>query len=268
MSLFLVGLFKKLALANYLAFYVERVYDNPKAFGAPALMLARSPSRWQIFFDFSGYTDMARGVARLMGFNLILNFNNPYLATGLGEFWSRWHISLIHVVPRLRLYSAGRQPARALQYLPQPVPDFSALRHLARRGLDLCHLGRLARLGRDDHARTGTLRLLPGAGAAAAQAARRLPVRLLRLDLFPRRIAQRRLADCRPHLHRPLGPTRKFRALMLALLELVWLYQFFYESRLRELLRPVLCGSASRHCMVLYLFLFSSGGGAFIYFQF
>ncbi len=45
-------------------------------------------------FDFSGYTDMARGVARLMGFNLILNFNNPYLATGLGDFWSRWHISL------------------------------------------------------------------------------------------------------------------------------------------------------------------------------
>ena len=41
---------------------------------------------WQIFFDFSGYTDMARGVARMMGFHLILNFNNPYLATGLGDF--------------------------------------------------------------------------------------------------------------------------------------------------------------------------------------
>src|SRR6266705_2237111 len=93
-SLFLVGLFKKLALANYLSFYVERVYDNPKAFGAPALMLATVAFGWQIFFDFSGYTDMARGVAKLMGFNLILNFNNPYLATGLGDFWSRWHISL------------------------------------------------------------------------------------------------------------------------------------------------------------------------------
>jgi D-alanyl-lipoteichoic acid acyltransferase DltB (MBOAT superfamily) len=94
LSLFLVGLFKKVALANYLAFYVERVYDNPKAFGAPALMLATFAFAWQIFFDFSGYTDMARGVARLLGFNLILNFNNPYLATGLGEFWTRWHISL------------------------------------------------------------------------------------------------------------------------------------------------------------------------------
>ena len=93
-SLFLVGLFKKLALANYLSFYVERVYENPGAFGAPALFLATVAFGWQIFFDFSGYTDMARGVAKVMGFNLILNFNNPYLATGLGDFWSRWHISL------------------------------------------------------------------------------------------------------------------------------------------------------------------------------
>src|SRR6266516_4184904 len=93
-SLFLVGLFKKLALANYLSYYVERVYDDHKAFGAPALMLATVAFGWQIFLDFSGYTDMARGVAKLLGFNLILNFNNPYLATGLGEFWSRWHISL------------------------------------------------------------------------------------------------------------------------------------------------------------------------------
>src|SRR6266550_4965750 len=93
-SLFLVGLFKKLALANYLSFYVERVYDNPKAFGAPALILATIAFGWQIYFDFSGYTDMARGIARVMGFHLMLNFNNPYAATGLGDFWARWHISL------------------------------------------------------------------------------------------------------------------------------------------------------------------------------
>ena len=49
---------------------------------------------WQIYCDFSGYTDMARGVAKVMGFNLVLNFRNPYLATGIGEFWTRWHISL------------------------------------------------------------------------------------------------------------------------------------------------------------------------------
>jgi alginate O-acetyltransferase complex protein AlgI len=95
MSLFLVGLFKKLALADYLATYVETVYAAPdEVTGALALILATLAFGWQIYFDFSGYTDMARGVAKMMGFNLMLNFNNPYLADGLGDFWRRWHISL------------------------------------------------------------------------------------------------------------------------------------------------------------------------------
>src|SRR5579884_3392805 len=94
LSLFLVGLFKKVAIANYLAMYVDRVYDNPAGFGATRLALATVAFAWQIFFDFSGYTDMARGVARMMGFHLVHNFNTPYLAAGLGEFWQRWHISL------------------------------------------------------------------------------------------------------------------------------------------------------------------------------
>ncbi|MCP4263365.1 MAG: MBOAT family protein [Planctomycetes bacterium] len=93
-SLFVVGFFKKVALADYLAMYVDKVYDAPEQFHAPALILATFLYAWQIYFDFSGYTDMARGVARMMGFRLMLNFNNPYLATGLGDFWSRWHISL------------------------------------------------------------------------------------------------------------------------------------------------------------------------------
>ncbi len=94
LSLFLVGFFKKVALADYLAKYVDKVYAAPGQFDAPALILATFAFGWQIYFDFSGYTDMARGVARLMGFRLMLNFNNPYVATGLGDFWARWHISL------------------------------------------------------------------------------------------------------------------------------------------------------------------------------
>jgi len=94
LSLFVVGLFKKVALADYLAAYVEPIYATPDRFGAPALLLATFAFAWQIYFDFSGYTDMARGVARMMGFRLMVNFNNPYLATSLGDFWSRWHISL------------------------------------------------------------------------------------------------------------------------------------------------------------------------------
>lgn len=94
LSLFVVGLFKKVALADYLAVYVNQVYDSPGDYQAPALILATFAFAWQICFDFSGYTDMARGIARLMGIRLMLNFNNPYLATGLGDFWRRWHISL------------------------------------------------------------------------------------------------------------------------------------------------------------------------------
>ena len=94
LSLFTLGLFKKVALANYLALYVDRVYAAPQSQSAAALLVATFFFAWQIYFDFSGYTDMARGIARAMGIDLMLNFNKPYLATDLGDFWRRWHISL------------------------------------------------------------------------------------------------------------------------------------------------------------------------------
>src|SRR5262249_42481197 len=94
LSLFLVGFFKKVALADYLARYVDPVFGNPSQYDAPALILAAVAFGWQIYFDFAGYTDMARGIAETMGFRLMLNFNNPYAAAGLGDFWNRWHISL------------------------------------------------------------------------------------------------------------------------------------------------------------------------------
>ncbi len=94
LSLFVIGLFKKLALADYLALYVQRVYDSPASHSGSALVLATVAFGWQIYFDFSGYTDMARGIGRIMGYQFMRNFNHPYLATGLGDFWNRWHISL------------------------------------------------------------------------------------------------------------------------------------------------------------------------------
>jgi D-alanyl-lipoteichoic acid acyltransferase DltB (MBOAT superfamily) len=94
LSLFVVGLFKKIVLADWLALYVDKVYVSPSQHQAPALILATVAFAWQIYFDFSGYSDMARGIARTLGIRLTLNFNNPYLATGLGDFWRRWHISL------------------------------------------------------------------------------------------------------------------------------------------------------------------------------
>ncbi|MBT4482691.1 MAG: MBOAT family protein [Candidatus Latescibacteria bacterium] len=94
LSLFFVGLFKKIVLADFLALYVDKVYAAPGYFDSFHLIMATFAFSWQIYFDFSGYTDMARGIAKMMGFDLMLNFNNPYLATSLGDFWNRWHISL------------------------------------------------------------------------------------------------------------------------------------------------------------------------------
>ena len=94
LSLFVVGLFKKVAIANYLALFVDPIYAAPDRYNGAALAMATFAFAWQIYCDFSGYTDMARGVARMMGLRLMLNFDHPYVATGLGDFWSRWHISL------------------------------------------------------------------------------------------------------------------------------------------------------------------------------
>ncbi len=93
-SLFLAGLFKKVAVADWLGMYVDRVYGAPENFQSPALVMATFAFAWQIYFDFSGYTDMARGIARAMGFHLTRNFDAPYTASDLGEFWGRWNITV------------------------------------------------------------------------------------------------------------------------------------------------------------------------------
>jgi D-alanyl-lipoteichoic acid acyltransferase DltB (MBOAT superfamily) len=93
-SLFLIGLFKKVAVADYLAIYVDRIYGAPENAKGPALAMATFAFAWQIYFDFSGYTDMGRGIARAMGFNLTQNFRAPYTASDLGEFWGRWNITI------------------------------------------------------------------------------------------------------------------------------------------------------------------------------
>ncbi|MFA7231406.1 MAG: MBOAT family O-acyltransferase [Victivallaceae bacterium] len=93
-SLFLVGLFKKAVMADFLSIYAEKIYSDPSIYGSWALLFGTYAFAWQIYFDFSGYTDMARGIGRMMGIRLMLNFNNPYTAVDLGDFWRRWHISL------------------------------------------------------------------------------------------------------------------------------------------------------------------------------
>jgi alginate O-acetyltransferase complex protein AlgI len=94
LRLMAVGLFKKIVIADRLALLVNAVYAAPAGFSGPQLILATFFFAIQIYCDFAGYTDIARGAARVMGFELMLNFNRPYLATSIADFWRRWHISL------------------------------------------------------------------------------------------------------------------------------------------------------------------------------
>lgn len=93
-QIFMFGLAKKIVLADRLAIFVEQVFTTPMAFGSLTVFLAGVAYFFQIYFDFSGYSDMAVGVAKVLGFDLPKNFNLPYMAHNITEFWKRWHMSL------------------------------------------------------------------------------------------------------------------------------------------------------------------------------
>ncbi len=88
------GLFKKMVLADNVADFVKLIYDTPRHFNGAALLVATLLFSIQIYCDFSGYTDIALGLARMMGYELRVNFMQPYFSRSVGEFWRRWHISL------------------------------------------------------------------------------------------------------------------------------------------------------------------------------
>ncbi|MBL7545891.1 MAG: MBOAT family protein [Bdellovibrionaceae bacterium] len=95
MVLIILGLFKKTIIANYLGSdVVDPVFENPNHFGAVDIVFAVYCYAVQIFCDFSAYSDMAIGLAYLLGYRFPLNFNQPYRAASLKDFWNRWHISL------------------------------------------------------------------------------------------------------------------------------------------------------------------------------
>ncbi len=94
LQMVLWGLFKKVAVADLVAPVVSTVYAAPEQFSGPVLILATVLFAVQIYGDFSGYTDIAIGVARMMGYDLMINFRQPYFSKSVGEFWRRWHISL------------------------------------------------------------------------------------------------------------------------------------------------------------------------------
>jgi len=94
LMLFVSGVFKKCVLADNAAKIADLVFGDPAGMSSLMTLLGVYAFAFQIYFDFSGYTDMARGLGRLVGIDLPINFDRPYLARGLREFWQRWHISL------------------------------------------------------------------------------------------------------------------------------------------------------------------------------
>lgn len=89
-----IGLFMKLCMADRLSVAVDKVYEAPLVFSGMTLFITSIGYSLQLFFDFAGYSNMAIGVATILGFDIPANFNLPYMSTNPSEFWSRWHISL------------------------------------------------------------------------------------------------------------------------------------------------------------------------------
>lgn len=94
LRLMFTGLFKKIIIADRAALVVNAVYQDPAGHSGLQLLIATWFFAIQIYCDFAGYTEIARGAAKVMGFDLMVNFNRPYLATSIVDFWRRWHISL------------------------------------------------------------------------------------------------------------------------------------------------------------------------------
>jgi alginate O-acetyltransferase complex protein AlgI len=94
LNLILLGYFKKVAIADTLAPIVGKIFDAPDTMSGGQLWTGVYAYTFQIYGDFSGYTDIARGISRILGFETMVNFNAPYFSRNITEFWRRWHISL------------------------------------------------------------------------------------------------------------------------------------------------------------------------------
>jgi alginate O-acetyltransferase complex protein AlgI len=231
------------------------------------LLTATIAFAWQIFFDFSGYTDMARGVAKLLGFNLILNFNNPYLATGLGEFWSRWHISL---------------SSWFRDYVYIPLGGNRGSKLSTYRNLFITFL-----ISGIWHGAAWTFVIwgaLHGLGVLVTRELERSAFYRERIPKLSKQVAvflfvcvtwvffrAESLSDALFILRRIFTSAwsdPQVPALMIGIVALVWVYEMLFESRFRPILASGVVRVATAAFMLIYLCLCSSGGGAFIYFQF
>ena len=267
LSLFVVGLFKKVALADFLAIYVDKIYSDPTNYGSLSLICATYAFAWQIYFDFSGYTDMARGLAKAMGIKLTLNFNNPYTATGLRDFWRRWHITLStwfrdYVYIPLGGNRQGRNRTYLYILLTMVVAGFW---HGAAWKFILW--GALHALGRvltGDLEKTTLYEKIP-----------RIVRQLLTFHficftwVFFRAESLSDAVLILQRIFTGTGSSPEGPVVMFAIIAAVWLYQLIFSSRAKKILELRLLRIVLMLLMLIYLMIFTTAGHEpFIYFQF
>jgi alginate O-acetyltransferase complex protein AlgI len=267
-SLFVVGLFKKIVLADFLALYVNKVFGDPVQYPGLSSLLATYAFAWQIYFDFSGYTDMARGAAKMLGYNLMLNFNNPYLACGLGDFWRRWHISLSSwIKDYLYIPLGGNRHGRLMTYRNMIIAMLLAgFWHGAAWTFIIW--GGLHAIGR-----SATREL-----ESTSFYCRRVPTLVkqiftfhfvcltwifFRAESFGKAVTILKNIFTFPYVD------PKFPLVAIAFILIVWAYQFAFESRYRKALEYPAARVAIMLAMILYMVFFSTPGyEKFYYFRF
>lgn len=107
LQLFIWGLFQKIVVADRITEYIGYVYEHPETYGTTTIILAMSLYSIQIYCDFAGYSNMAIGVGRMMGFDIRKNFDFPYFSTSIRSFWKKWHISLTSWLTEYVYFSLG-----------------------------------------------------------------------------------------------------------------------------------------------------------------
>ena len=141
--IFAIGLFKKTGLADGIQPLVALAF-GPNAPSFDQAWIGVLAYTFQLYFDFSGYSDMAIGISLMFGIFLPLNFNSPYKATSIIDFWRRWHMTLSQFLRDYLYIPLGGNRHGRTAALRQPDGHHGARRPLARRGLDICRLGRAA----------------------------------------------------------------------------------------------------------------------------
>lgn len=112
-----LGLFKKLAIADVIGYLINPVFKSPAEYGAVDTLAAILGYTVQLYCDFSGFIDIARGIAKLFGYDLPVNFRSPYFAASFSEFWNRWHITLSRFIrDYIYIPLGGNRVAPARQY--------------------------------------------------------------------------------------------------------------------------------------------------------